>query len=174
MLNFHFPFNRFNYKSKQQDKKILTQGLELPNSSQTTRKTPAALSKPSVLPTPPSSVGWPRLRTGRYLPSPNPAVSFQLVTGPGNTSVLIPSSVPPACVTSTSQGGMKQKGEEVRTTATEAKKLKRCGKCGEKRTPPAHQQYMEYRYCSSVDKTPLTEWREQLKNAGVARKKKGN
>uniref|UniRef100_K1QR75 Uncharacterized protein n=1 Tax=Magallana gigas TaxID=29159 RepID=K1QR75_MAGGI len=69
---------------------------------------------------------------------------------------------------------MKQKGEEVRTTATEAKKLKRCGKCGEKRTPPAHQQYMEYRYCSSVDKTPFTEWREQLKNAGVARKKKGN
>lgn len=156
------------------NKKVLTQGLELPNPSLTTSKAPAALSKPSVLPTgdtqsyathnPPSSVGLANVKDWKnkpsylkILPSPNPAVSFQLVTGPGNTAVLIPSSVPPARVPSTSQEEMKRTGEEVRTTATETKKLKRCGKCGEERTPPAHKQYMEHIYCSSVYKTPFTE-----------------
>lgn len=126
MLKFHFPFYRFNDKSKQQDKKVLSQGLELPSPSLTTSKAPAALSKPSVLPTrdtqpytfhnPPSSVGLAKVKDRKnkpsylkILPSPNPAVSFQLVTGPGNTAVLVPSSVPPASVPSTSQGGMKQK-----------------------------------------------------------------
>lgn len=124
MLKFHFPFYRFNDKSKQQDKKVLSQGLELPSPSLTTSKAPAALSKPSVLPTrdtqpytfhnPPSSVGLAKVKDRKnkpsylkILPSPNPAVSFQLVTGPGNTAVLVPSSVPPASVPSTSQGGMK-------------------------------------------------------------------
>lgn len=156
------------------NKKVLTQGLELPNPSLTTSKAPAALSKPSVLPTgdtqsyafhnPPSSVGLAKVKDWKnkpsylkILPSPNPAVSFQLVTGPGNTAVLIPSSVPPARVPSTSQEEMKRTGEGVRTTATETKKLKRCGKCGEERTPPAHKQYMEHIYCSSVYKTPFTE-----------------
>jgi len=99
---------------------------------------------------------------------PNPAITYQFVTGPGNTAVLVPSSPPPAGTPSTNQ---KQKGEEVRT---EAKKPKRCSKCGEERTPPAHQQYMGYRYCSSVEDTPYTEWRENSKQAGVAMNKKSN
>jgi len=100
---------------------------------------------------------------------PNPAITYQFVTGPGDTAVLVLSSAPPASTPSTN---LKRKGEEVRTT--EAKKLKRCSKCGEERTPPAHQQYMGYRYCSSVKETPYTKWRENLKQAGVARKKKPN
>ena len=150
----------------------MAQGLELPNPAMTTTKAPAALPKPSVLPAgdtepfpfhePQSSVGLAKVKkrknTPAYmkiLPNPvasNPAITYQFVTGPGNTAVLVPSSAPPASTPSTNQ---KRKGEEVRTT--EAKKPKRCSKCGEERTPPAHQQYMGYRYCYSVDKTTFTE-----------------
>ena len=176
-------FYRLNDKSKLQDKKVLAQGLKLPNPAMTTTKAPAALPKPSVLPAgdtqpfafhePQSSVGLAKVKNRQNTPAymkilPNPAIIYQFVTGPGNTAVLVPSSPPPASTPSTN---LKRKAEEVRT---EAKKQKRCSKCGEEMTPPAHQQYMGYRYCSSVDKTPYTEWRENLNQAGVARKKKFN
>ncbi|XP_056020836.1 uncharacterized protein LOC125649438 [Ostrea edulis] len=177
----------FNDKSKMQDKKVLTQGLELPNPALTTSKAPDALSKPSVLPSgntqpfpfhdPPSSVGLAKVKGRKnkpaffnIMPSRNPAISFQLVTGPGNTAVLIPSNVPSASVPSTSQQGRKRKGNEEVCTAPLPKKVKKCSKCGEERNPPAHQQYMGYRYCSSTDNRPFAEWREELQKAGVARK----
>ena len=158
-MNIFFLSLRFNNKSKPQDKKVLAQGLELPNPAMTTTKAPAALPKPSVLPggdtpagdtrpfafhAPQPSVGLAKVKnrknTPAYMkilprPASSPAITYQFVTGPGNTAVLVPSSQPPA---STNQ---KRKAEEVRT---EAKKQKRCSKCGEERTPPAHKQYMGY------------------------------
>jgi len=177
----YFLFYRFNDKSKLQDKKVLAQGLEFPNPAMTTRKAPAALPKPSVLPAgdtqlfafhePQSSVRLAKVKNRKNKPAymkilPNPSITYQLVTGPGNTAVLVPSSPPPASTPSTNQ---KRKAEEVRTEAKNQSDAANVARKGP---------HLPTNNTWGTGTAPLwkiyTEWRENLKQAGVARKKKSN
>ncbi|XP_062618987.1 uncharacterized protein LOC134280562 [Saccostrea cucullata] len=189
----------FNEKSKEQDKKVLLQGLVLPTPTMTVARAPEAVSKPMSLPSgstepfsfhdPPSTIGMAKLKSrprkpastftpsvAPILPHPtpsNPGITFQLVIHSGNSTVLLPSSHIPY---STEQyRKRKQEQEElgrpkrkyVRTTTAV-----KCGKCGEDRTLPNHQQYMGYRYCAKKDEVSFKDWREKLQKSGAARKKK--
>jgi hypothetical protein len=176
------------------------QGLELPSPGMTVAKTPDARQKPTCLPSgeadpfvfhePPSTIGMAKLKrrtkkptsTPRpleptpILPSPalggNAGITFQFAPSSSSATVQIPSSSVPY---STQQYRKRKQQQEdlgnrkrkyVRTATTV-----KCGKCGEDRIPPTHQQYMGYRYCQTKDAIPFAVWRDNLQRAGVARKK---
>ena len=136
----------------------------------------AKLKKRTSVPTP----GQPQSRT---VPDQTPTCSqiSQTQNPAPVTRTILPKGVPIVIMPAVSHTSHSAVQPEKRSLAQDPTVPKRkyvrtattvtCGKCGENRLPPAHQQYMGYRYCQLKDGVPFAEWRENLKQQGVARKK---
>lgn len=84
----------FNEKSKDEEKKILMQGLALPTPKMTVAKAPEALPKPTSLSRPKNTPNAPIPAVAPVFPCPTPScdpvMSFQLITTTEGIALLIP------------------------------------------------------------------------------------
>ncbi|XP_060076747.1 uncharacterized protein LOC132556359 [Ylistrum balloti] len=186
----------YNKKGKEKDLKILLQGIQLPKASLTGKGAPAPRSKPETLQLgqtspfqfvcPPDTAGMAKLKIRASMPPPRQVLHRPILPMPSSAApgpvqlrvILTPPVITPPTmpmIVPTVQAGQKRPSvtdDAVKPKYTRQATSVKCPKCGDDRTPPIHRQYMGYKFCGRTEAASFDKWRAELKERGVARKRK--